>query len=105
MGCPTISVKIGNTYVDKVLDLGASVNLLPYSVYKQLGLGKFKTIFITISWVDRSIKIPRRLIEDALVQVDKFYYSIDFVVLDSNLGSMWTTSCSNYPWETFLSHD
>ncbi|RVW44377.1 hypothetical protein CK203_070978 [Vitis vinifera] len=39
-GCPTISVMIGGKVVEKaLLDLGASVNLLPYSVYKQLGLG------------------------------------------------------------------
>ena len=39
-GCPTISVSIGGTCVEKaLLDLGANVNLLPYSVYKQLGLG------------------------------------------------------------------
>ena len=40
LGCPTISVNIGDTYVEKtVFDLGASVNLHPYTVYKQLGLG------------------------------------------------------------------
>ena len=34
-GCPTISVNIGGTCVEKaLLDLGASVNLLPYSMYK-----------------------------------------------------------------------
>ena len=39
LGCPTISVNIGGTCVEKaLLDLGASVNLLPYSMYKQLGL-------------------------------------------------------------------
>ena len=38
-GCLSISVNIGGTCVEKaLLDLGASVNLLPYSVYKQLGL-------------------------------------------------------------------
>ncbi|RVW44202.1 hypothetical protein CK203_089458 [Vitis vinifera] len=38
-GSPTISVMIGGKVVEKaLLDLGASVNLLPYSVYKQLGL-------------------------------------------------------------------
>ena len=38
--CPTISVNIGDTCVEKaLLDLGASVNLLPYSMYKHLGLG------------------------------------------------------------------
>ncbi|KAL6313265.1 hypothetical protein AAG906_016095 [Vitis piasezkii] len=49
-GCPTISVMIGGTCVEKaLLDLGASVNLLPYSVYKQLGLGELKPTSITLS--------------------------------------------------------
>ena len=40
-GSPTISVNIRGTCIEKaLLDLGASVNLLPYSVYKQLGLGE-----------------------------------------------------------------
>ncbi|KAL6338448.1 hypothetical protein AAG906_020538 [Vitis piasezkii] len=83
-GCPTISVNIGDTYVEKaLLDLGASVNLLPYSVYKQLGLGELKPTSITLSLADRSIKIPRGMIEDVLVQVDKFYYPVDFIVLDT----------------------
>ncbi|RVW68509.1 hypothetical protein CK203_063421 [Vitis vinifera] len=53
-GCPTISVNIGGTHVEKaLLDLGASVNLLPYSVYKQLGLGGLKPTAITLSLADR----------------------------------------------------
>ncbi|KAL6315621.1 hypothetical protein AAG906_003724 [Vitis piasezkii] len=84
-GCPTISVNIGGTHVEKaLLDLGASVNLLPYSVYKQLGLGGLKPTTITLSLADRSVKIPRGVIEDVLVQVDKFYYPVDFVVLDTD---------------------
>ena len=82
---PTISVNIGGTHVEKaLLDLGASVNLLPYSVYKQLGLGGLKPTAITLSLADRSVKIPRGVIEDVLVQVDKFYYPVDFVVLDTD---------------------
>ena len=39
-GSPIISVNIGGTCIDKsLLDLGVSVNLLPYSVYKLLDLG------------------------------------------------------------------
>ncbi|KAL6310559.1 hypothetical protein AAG906_015297 [Vitis piasezkii] len=84
-GCPTILVNIGGTHVEKaLLDLGASVNLLPYSVYKQLGLGGLKPTAITLSLADRSVKIPRGVIEDVLVQVDKFYYPVDFVVLDTD---------------------
>ncbi|RVW67927.1 hypothetical protein CK203_063503 [Vitis vinifera] len=84
-GCPTISVMIGGKLVEKaLLDLGASVNLLPYSVYKQLGLGELKPTSITLSLADRSVKIPRGMIEDVLVQVDNFYYPVDFVVLDTD---------------------
>ncbi|KAL6325915.1 hypothetical protein AAG906_038406 [Vitis piasezkii] len=84
-GCPTISVMIGEKVVEKaLLDLGVSVNLLPYSVYKQLGLGELKPTSITLSLANTSVKIPRGIIEDVLVQVDNFYYPIDFVVLDTD---------------------
>ena len=83
-GSPTISVNIGGTCIDKsLLDLGASVNLLPYSVYKQLGLGELKPTNITLSLADRSVKIPKGIVEDVLVKIDKFYYPVDFVVLDT----------------------
>ncbi|RVW18657.1 hypothetical protein CK203_102653 [Vitis vinifera] len=82
--CPTISVNIGGTQVEKaLLDLGASVNLLPYS-YTRSWVGELKPTSITLSLADRSVKIPRRVIEDVLVQVDKFYYPVDFVVLDTD---------------------
>ena len=74
LGCPTISVMIRETCVEKaLLDLGASVNLLPYTVYKQFGSGELKPTSITLSLADRSVKIPRDMIEDVLVQVNKFY--------------------------------
>ena len=83
-GSPTISVNISGTCIDKaLLDLGSSVNLLPYSVYKQLGLGELKPTNITLSLVDRSVKIPKGIVEDVLEKVDKFYYPVDFVVLDT----------------------
>ena len=67
-GCFTISVSIRGTCVEKtLLDLGASVNLLPYSVYKQLGLGELKPTSITLSLANRLVKIPRGMIENVLV--------------------------------------
>ena len=60
LGCPTISVNIGGTCIEKaLLDLGASVNLLPYSMYKQLRFGELKPTSITLSLADRCIKIPK----------------------------------------------
>ena len=83
--CPTISVMIGGKVVEKaLLDLEASVNLLPYSVYKQLGLGELKPTSITLYLADRSVKSPRGIIEDVLVQVDNFCYQVYFVVLHTN---------------------
>ena len=83
-GSPTISVNIRGTCVERaLLDLGASVNLLLYSIYNQLGLGELKPTTITLSLVDRSVKIPKGIVEDVLVKVDKFYCHVDFVVLDT----------------------
>ena len=83
-GSPTILVNIGGTCIDKaLLHLRASANLLPYSVYKQLGLGELKPTNITLSLVDRSVKIPKGIVEDVVVKLDKFYYPVDFVVLDT----------------------
>ena len=84
LGCLTISVDIGGICVENaLLDLGVSVNLIPYSVYKQLGLGELKPTTVTLSLADKSVKIPKGTIEDVLVQVDKFYYLVDFVVIDT----------------------
>ena len=87
-GSPTIPVNIGGNCIDKaLLDLGASVNLMPYSVYMQLGLGELKPTTITLSLADRSVKIPKGIVEDVLVKIDKFYYPVDFVVLDTEPSS------------------
>ena len=60
------------------MDLGASVNLLSYSIYVYLGLGELEPANITLQLADRSVKIPRGIVKDVLVQVDKFYFPMDF---------------------------
>ncbi|RVW42635.1 hypothetical protein CK203_098289 [Vitis vinifera] len=85
--CPTILLNIGNTFVKiALLVLGASVNLLSYSIYMQLGLPELKSTSITLSLADRSVKFPRGIIEDVLIQIDNFYYLVDFVVFDMEQG-------------------
>ncbi|XP_065617702.1 uncharacterized protein LOC136062520 [Quercus suber] len=82
-GSFTIPCTIGKSYFDKALcDLGASINLMPFSVFRKLSLGEVKLTTITLQLADRSIKYPRRVIEDILVKVDKFIFSADFIVLD-----------------------
>ncbi|XP_074350090.1 uncharacterized protein LOC141689636 [Apium graveolens] len=83
-GCPTISCVIGNTFIDKaLLDLGASVNLLPLSVYQALGLGELKKTSITLQLADRSVKTPKGIVEDVLIKIDDFIFPVDFVVLET----------------------
>ena len=99
LGCPTISVNIGGISIEKaLLGLGASVNLLPYSMYKQLGLGELKPTSITLSLVDRSIKIPKGTIEDVLIQVDRFYYPVDLLYLTQSRLQWEPIMCLSY-WE------
>ena len=59
------------------------MNLLPYSVYLQLGLGELKPTTITLQLADRSMNRPREIIEDVLMKVDKFYIPVDFIVIDT----------------------
>ena len=83
-GCPTISCFIAEHKIKRaLLDLGASVNLLPYSVFQSLNLGELKPTSVTLLLADRSVKVPRGIIEDVLVQVDKFIYPVDFIILDT----------------------
>ena len=86
--CPTILVVIGEHCIDRaLLDLRESVNLLPYSVYTQLELGELKPTHITLSLAEKSIKVPREIIEDVLMQVNIFYFLVDFVVTDTAPGT------------------
>ncbi|KAL3566429.1 hypothetical protein D5086_031844 [Populus alba] len=83
-GCPTISCFIGQHKIERaLLDLGASVNLLPYSVFQSLNLSELKSTSVTLLLANRSVKVPRGIVEDVLVQFDKFIYPVDFVVLDT----------------------
>ncbi|XP_076914710.1 uncharacterized protein LOC143573796 [Bidens hawaiensis] len=61
-------------------DLGESINLMPYSLYKKLELGELTPTHMSLSLADRSIKYPRVIIENFLVKVDKFVFPVDFVV-------------------------
>ncbi|XP_065636347.1 uncharacterized protein LOC136070386 [Quercus suber] len=82
-GSFTIPCTIGQSYFDRALcDLGASINLMPLSVFRKLGLGEVKPTTISLQLADRSIKYPRGVIENVLVKVDKFIFPADFIVLD-----------------------
>ncbi|KAK5844636.1 hypothetical protein PVK06_000776 [Gossypium arboreum] len=79
----TISCLIGSLDVNNALaDLGASINVMPYKMFKQLGLGKPKQTRMSIQLADKTIRFPRGIIKDVLVKNEKFIFPVDFVVLD-----------------------
>ncbi|XP_022148332.1 uncharacterized protein LOC111017013 [Momordica charantia] len=79
----TIPVSIGGQKIGLALcDLGASINLMPLSIYNKLGIGEARPTTVTLQLADRSITHLERKIEDVLVQVDKFIFPADFIILD-----------------------
>nr|GEU62584.1 DNA-directed DNA polymerase [Tanacetum cinerariifolium] len=63
-------------------DLGASINLMPLSIWKKLSLPKLTPTRMTLELADRSITRPKGVAEDIFVKVGKFYFHTDFVVVD-----------------------
>ncbi|CAN6688478.1 unnamed protein product [Malus baccata var. baccata] len=82
-GSFTIPCVIGGKEFGRALcDLGASINLMPYSVYESLNLGDLKETKVVIQLADRSNRYPRGLLEDVLVQVNELIFPADFFVLE-----------------------
>ena len=82
-GSFTISCSIGGKEVGKALcDLGASINIIPLSVFKTLGIGAARPSTVTLQLADKSTAYPKGKIEDVLVQVDRFIFPADFIILD-----------------------
>nr|GEU81573.1 reverse transcriptase domain-containing protein [Tanacetum cinerariifolium] len=66
-------------------DLGASINLMPFFVWKKLLLPELTPTRMTLELANRSVSYPVGVAEDVFVKVGKFYFSADFVVVDYNV--------------------
>ena len=65
-----------------MLDLRASINVMPYSIYAFLNLSDLKEIGVVIQLIDGSNAYPRGVLEDVLVQVNELVFPTYFYVLD-----------------------
>ncbi|GJW22916.1 reverse transcriptase domain-containing protein [Tanacetum coccineum] len=63
-------------------DLGASINLMPLSIWKKLSLPELTPTRMTLELADQSITRPKGLAEDIFVKVGNFHFPTDFVVVD-----------------------
>ncbi|KAL7617050.1 hypothetical protein Lser_V15G02829 [Lactuca serriola] len=83
LGMFTVPCKIGDvTLSSSMLDLGASINVMPYSVYESLNVGPLSEIGVIISLVDKSSVFHRGVLEDVLVQENQLVFKTDFYVID-----------------------
>nr|GEU32471.1 reverse transcriptase domain-containing protein [Tanacetum cinerariifolium] len=63
-------------------DLGASINLMPLSIWKKLRLPTLNDMKMVLELADRTISKPTGVAENVFVKVGKFYFLADFVILD-----------------------
>ncbi|XP_038978588.1 uncharacterized protein LOC120108942, partial [Phoenix dactylifera] len=86
-GMFTIPCMIGNTRFEKaMIDLGASINVMSYSIYASLKPGPLNKTGVVIQLADRSNAYPKGVVEDVLVQVNDLVFPADFYVLDMENG-------------------
>ncbi|KAD5961340.1 hypothetical protein E3N88_12813 [Mikania micrantha] len=82
-GTPMMPIQVGDFKIQRaLLDLGASVSILPGSLYDQYDFGPLQRADTTVVLADLTSKLPRGIVSDVILMVEGFYYPIDFLVLD-----------------------
>ncbi|XP_070013596.1 uncharacterized protein [Nicotiana sylvestris] len=82
-GSFTIPYTIGNfAFAETLCDLGANINLMPVAIYKRLGIGRARPTSMLFQLADRTVKRPSGILDDVLIQVGKFVFPADFVILN-----------------------
>ncbi|XP_050889546.1 uncharacterized protein LOC127094814 [Lathyrus oleraceus] len=82
-GAVTIPCTIGDRSFKKALiNLGASVSLMPLAIYNKHGIGAVQDTRMTLHFADHSVKKLCGIVEDVLVKIEKFVFPVDFVILE-----------------------
>ncbi|CAM8910533.1 unnamed protein product [Rhodiola kirilowii] len=82
-GSFSIPISLGKIEIDRALcDLGASISLIPYSLYKKIDMGELHPTTISLKLADRSSRVPNGVLRDVPIKVGKFFIPVDFYVLD-----------------------
>ncbi|GJR62581.1 zinc knuckle CX2CX4HX4C containing protein [Tanacetum coccineum] len=77
-----ITSNIKQNFNNALADFGASINVMPFSMYKHLGMGKLELINMVIKMADNTKCTPKGIVENLLVKIKKFIFLVDFVILD-----------------------
>lgn len=80
----TLPCVIGDTqFFHAMLNLGASINVMPYHVFVDLKLNDLQNTYVIIQLADRSYNQPLGVVEDVLVQVKELIFPDDFYILNT----------------------
>ena len=83
LGCFNVPCVIGGTHFNKSLcDIGASVSLMPYSIYKRLDLGELIPTNMCLFIANKFVTYPLGILKNVPTKVGKFVIPTDFIVLD-----------------------
>ncbi|XP_040963884.1 uncharacterized protein [Gossypium hirsutum] len=78
-----ISCEIGNVGINKAMcDLGASINVMPYPIYKLINAGPLKKTGVIIQLADKSVIYPEGLLKDVLVKINELVFPADFYIIN-----------------------
>ncbi|XP_073061953.1 uncharacterized protein [Primulina eburnea] len=78
-----VPCEIGGHLVEKAIcDSGASINIMPSSLYEKLGLSKMRSTELSVQLADKSVKVPLGIVEDVELKIDKLKVLAEFLVLD-----------------------
>ncbi|GJX14147.1 hypothetical protein Tco_0205905 [Tanacetum coccineum] len=79
----TLPCFINNVCFNNALvDLGASISVMPLSTYLNLGLDELAHTKLTVELANRTVKYPKGIAENTLVGIGKFTFPVDFIILD-----------------------
>ncbi|XP_075489512.1 uncharacterized protein LOC142528355 [Primulina tabacum] len=78
-----VPCEIGGHLVEKAIcDSGASINIMPRSLYEKLGLIKMRSTELSVQLADKSLKVPLGIVDDVELKIDKLKVLAEFLVLD-----------------------
>ncbi|CAM8931446.1 unnamed protein product [Rhodiola kirilowii] len=85
-GAFCIPITIGPVNVSNALcDLGASISLMPFSLYKKLDVGELTPTPISLRLADTSSRLPKGILEDMLIKIGELWVHVDFYVLEMDV--------------------
>ncbi|KAK9078413.1 hypothetical protein SSX86_002470 [Deinandra increscens subsp. villosa] len=82
-GAPIVPIRVGKLKISRaLLDYGATMSVLPGSLYDLYDFGPLHVIDSVVSLADETWKKPRGVVKDVMIQLGEFQYLVDFLVLD-----------------------